>query len=225
MLIVNDKIFIVAYGSKTLWVTDLNGKIIKSIQDFDGCKTPRKLAASGEYLYIGCYESKTAGKGALVRMNTSDYSMTALESGSTPEQIAISNNKVYMVNCGWGYDNTVSVYDIAGGAFTKLDDIIVNYNPNYISTPNGELYVVCWPVWVEDNGNYVEQGDYIIQVVDTANNNAVSKLNLTFGDKRPNQVEMGKDGILYIMAADGNYPPTADIYSYNTTQSTIKTYI
>ncbi len=221
MVIADDKIFIVAYGSQTLWVTDLNGKVLKSFQDFDGCSKPRKLAASGDYVYIGCYtNAAAAGTGAVVRMSTSDYSMTALDAGSTPEQLAITGDKLYIANCGWGYDNTISVYDIAGGAFTKLDNIVVNYNPNFlVAAPNGKLYVNCWPVYnYDENWNYIgTTGSYVIQEIDPANNNAVTTLDITF-DKgnSPVEIAMGKDGILLINSADYNYPPTIDLYAYDT---------
>lgn len=105
--------------------------------------------------YVSFYKGKayvSAYDGSVTKIDTASLNVESkLSVGGALEQIAIVNNKLYVTNsANFQYqtanNSSVSVVDL--NTFTKLYDIPVGFNPNYISATNaGDLFVVT-------NGNY-----------------------------------------------------------------------
>lgn len=148
------KIYIAVNGSSQIEVIDVKtGLSIKQIPFFDGSKArqPRYMAFWEDKVYVCSFD------GTVARIDTSTLEVEAFAKvGRNPDGITVSNKKLYVSNSGGldyatsvGYDNTVSVIDIAG--FTEVKKIIVGCNPYRIhSDAYGYVYVAC-------RGDYKEQ--------------------------------------------------------------------
>lgn len=145
---------IIIYGSKmyismseelTIEVTDLEAKSLKQIKTESN---PRYFAVHEGKVYV------TYLNGYVARIDTATLTVDAkVKVGRNPEQLTVVNRRLYVANSGGfdfaseaGYDNTVSVVDIA--SFTELKKITVVINPSEVeSDERGNVYVIS-------KGNY-----------------------------------------------------------------------
>ena len=166
-----------AYGSKLYCVVNVSETV--EIMDLQTAKSlkqislsrmlPREITFYEGYAYVCCFS------GDVVKIDTAtmEVTATAQTGGLNPEGICVANGKLYVSNSGGlnyqhGYDNTVSVFDLA--TFTLMRKIPVVINPTRIdSDSQGDVYVVS-------NGNYEDvpmtlqridsQTDEVMQVFD-----------------------------------------------------------
>ena len=153
MLIYGSKIYIVVSVSSTIRVLDAaTRQDVDTIPIFDGeipCE-PRYLAAHNGKIYATCYNG---GEGIVARMDTATLLWEKRTSvGSYPEGIAVNNGKLYVANSGYGYDNTVSVVDIA--TFSELEKITVGANPNILRADGNYIYLSYQGDWEEVPGGF-----------------------------------------------------------------------
>jgi YVTN family beta-propeller protein len=147
IIVYGDKLYIAMFGESTIEVTDLEAKEIKQIKT-EG--QPRNFEAYGGKIYV------TYFNGYVARIDTSSLVVEAtVKVGRNPEQLAVSNGKLFVANSGGldfntetGYDKTVSVIDIA--TFTEERKIEVGINPcDVVADNSGNVYVVSM-------GNYMD---------------------------------------------------------------------
>ncbi|NDW09350.1 hypothetical protein D0T56_06710 [Dysgonomonas sp. 520] len=140
MLIYGSKMYITVTESNVVFVTDLSGKIINTIAPLDADSKPdlpRYLAAAGGKVYVTLYS------GHVARIDTTSCNIEAkAKVGAFPEEIAVSNNKLFVANSGYGSGNTVSVIDL-----NKFEEeataIEVRSNPMRIkANSQGDVYVI-----------------------------------------------------------------------------------
>ncbi|MGC3977327.1 MAG: YncE family protein [Paludibacteraceae bacterium] len=147
------KIYIVINGSSQIEVINAKtGVSVKQIPMFNGTigKQPRYVAAYGGKVYVSSYDD------TVTRIDTTSLSIDgSVAVGRDPEQLCITNNKIYVTNSGGmeyatgNYDNTVSIIDIA--TFKRTGKITVGMNPTKIKADdNGNLFVLS-------KGNYVSE--------------------------------------------------------------------
>ncbi|MDR2679314.1 MAG: hypothetical protein LBC47_00735 [Tannerella sp.] len=140
MVLYGSKMYIAVYGESTIEVTDLDAKSIKQI-DTEG--QPRCFAVDGGKVYVTYYN------GYVARIDTTSLTVEAkVRVGRNPEQLTVANGKLYVANSGgldWntemGYDNTVSVVNMATFTETKKIEVVVNPS-NIVSDGNREIYLV-----------------------------------------------------------------------------------
>ncbi|SHE86284.1 YncE family protein [Pedobacter caeni] len=140
------------------------GKSIKRIPFSDATEgfLPRYVVFNKDKAYVSSYDGK------ITKIDTASL---AIESrvlvGGALEQMAVVNNKLYVVNSahfqyGTADNSSVSVVDL--NTFTKSKSIPVGYNPtNITATKTGELFVIT-------KGNYADikaSVDKISSVTDT----------------------------------------------------------
>lgn len=144
MLLYGSKLYILVNVSGTVEVIDpATGKSIKQIQmkTTDGTsKEPRQIAAYDGKLYVTSFDD------TVTRIDTLTLQVDAeIVSGMDPEGITISNGKIYVANSGGlnfmnGYNNTLSIIDVA--SFTKTDEIEVVINPADVDKDSkGNIYI------------------------------------------------------------------------------------
>ena len=133
------KLYCVVNGSNTVEVMDvLTGKSIKQIS-LPG-KSPRRIAFWQNKAYVCCWD------GTVVRIDTAALTVeTAVNVGRNPEDLCVSNGKLYVTNSGGldfpNYDSTVSVVDLK--TFTETKRIVVGANPSRIQADNyGNVFLI-----------------------------------------------------------------------------------
>lgn len=144
MLIYGDKIYIAVYGSQVIEVTDLQGKSLKQIKsETEAPLQPRYMTSHEGKVYVSLYD------GYVARLDTASLEIEATVAvGRNPEQLAVSNNKLYVANSGGldyntelGYDKTVSVVDLTSFTETKKLDVVLN-PCNMAVDSEGDIYLV-----------------------------------------------------------------------------------
>lgn len=142
------KMYIVVNGSSTLEI--VNAKTAASIEKLDlkdGTvgRQPRYIVFNKNKAFISSYDGTVAVLDT-VSMAVEKY----IKVGSSPEQMAIANGKLYVANSGGlnypNYDKTVSVIDLT--SLTETKKITVVENPGGVFADSyGDVYVLS-------TGNY-----------------------------------------------------------------------
>lgn len=146
MIVYGSKMYIAVSGESTIEVAGLDAKSIKQIS----CGAqPRYLAAHEGKVYATYYD------GYVAKIDTLTLEVEAkVKVGRNPEQLAVYKNKIYVANSGGmdyntalGYDNTVSVIDLA--SFAEVQKIDVVLNPSSVVAADGGVFVASY-------GNYTD---------------------------------------------------------------------
>lgn len=192
ILVLGDEIYIAMNGSKVVFVTDRDLKIKETIEvENAGAKmAPRYLAESDGKIYVTYYE------GFLGEITPSTHKVRTTAVGSYPEGLCIKNGKAYVANSGYGYDNTISVVDLA--SFKEEKKITVNQNPQYVvADKDGKtLYVCSWDAY--DPVTYAVTSPSKLQKVDIASG---SVSDMTYSDVKC--IVEGPDNKMFV--AQGGY--------------------
>ena len=149
-------LYVSVYGSSYVAMLDLEGKELTRYSFSAEEGQPRYLAADGAYLYVTLYSGQVA------KLLASDLSLVDYASvGSNPEDIVVYDGQLLVANSGWGYDNTVTVIDMA--SFEPVKTISVAWNPQQFVLSGDSVYLLA-------NGQYDENWncDYPIQHLDVS---------------------------------------------------------
>lgn len=148
MKMYGNKIYIVLNGSNLIEVLDKStGASLKQINMMNGniSKSPRSIVFHGSNAFVTCYD------GYVDVLDTASLVITGrIQVGANPEDLAISNGKLYVSNSGGlnapQMDSTVSVINLVD--LQHVGKITVGLNPGRIITDaEGDLYVIA-------RGNY-----------------------------------------------------------------------
>lgn len=201
ILVYGGKIYITVYGSGVIEVTDLALNSIKQIKAEEGAEPlqPRYLTAHNGKVYVSLYDGYVAAI---------DTTALAIEKktkvGDNPEQLVVSNNKLYVPNSGGmneypsPYGNSVSVLSLPALVETKT--IEVGYNPCWMQVgKNGMVWLVS-----------VDYGNTLLQRINPANDEVKAIGPAT-------QIAVGNKNV-YIMQSeyDEAYNPTYTYHLYDT---------
>ncbi len=222
ILVFDEKIFIAVYNSAVIFVTDLSGTIITQIENSTP-KYPRYFATDGEYIYVSYYD------GGVAKIDPTTYDVTSeyIDTDGNPEQIAVTNGKLYVAISDYGYGNeesVVSVYDTASMTFLK--NITVIQNPTALAANStGDVFVISM-----GNYGYGDPAIYAtLQKID-ATTEAVTEISISGVEGNlPSTMVMGDDDILYVV--EGLSDDTTDwqmvgsVYAYDTTTGSVAEFI
>ena len=141
IVVYGSKMYIAVYTESTIEVTDLDANSIKQIRT-EG--QPRHMAVDGGKVYV------TYSNGYVARLDTGSLEVEArVRVGRNPEKLVVVADRLYVANSGGfdhntpgvGYDNTVSVVDVA--SFSEVKKIEVVINPCEVTYDKmGNVYVV-----------------------------------------------------------------------------------
>lgn len=144
------KMYVVVNVSSTVEVLDAaSAKSIKQIDMKDNGvgRQPRYVVFNENKAYISSYD------GTVAVLDTATLAIEKyIQVGRNPEQMAISNGKLYVANSGgldWpNYDNTISVIDLATDQEIKKIEVVMN--PRIVAADAyGDVYVIS-------TGNYAD---------------------------------------------------------------------
>lgn len=148
-----DHLYVSVYGSSYLAKLDLEGRELARYSFSSEEGQPRYLAAEGDYVYVTLYSGRVA------KMKASDLSVVGYAPvGQNPEDIVVYKGQLLVANSGWGYDNTVTVIDVA--TFDSIASIAVEWNPQQFVVAGDSVYLLA-------NGQYDENWncDYPVQSI------------------------------------------------------------
>lgn len=143
ILVYGSKIYVTVTTSNRLVVLEKDGKLIKSIEPKDGDAplNPRGLVADNGKVYVSYYYGH-----ALAVLDTTSLNVEeVIPVGRYPEQVAVSNGKVYVANSGGldypNYGTTVSVVNQNTLQVEKEIDVLLN--PAALQADSqGDIYLI-----------------------------------------------------------------------------------
>lgn len=157
--IYGSKLYVVVNGSDKVEIADASSS--KSLKTID-ITEPSYVAFHGKHAFVSSYTNNV-----YVIDTASMEIVKEIPVGRTPEQLAVSGDRVFVANAGWKdgylgreYDNTVSVID--ANSLIKIDDIVVDVNVDQVYADNkGKVYVINsalygdWPEILHPSRLYV----------------------------------------------------------------------
>ena len=148
-----DHLYVSVYGSSYVAKLDMDGKELTRYSFTAEEGQPRYLAAQEDYIYVTLYSGKVA------KMRADDLSVVDYAPvGKNPEDVVVYKDQLLVANSGWGYDNTLTVIDMA--SFDSIASITVEWNPQQLVVAGDSVFVLA-------NGLYDENWncDYPLQSV------------------------------------------------------------
>lgn len=140
------KLFVVVNNSHKVEILGANSVKRIAKMDIPNC---RSIAFDGDCAYVTSYVALKPletpdQKGAVYRIDLNTYKITGEVSvGYQPEQLVIKGGKAYVANSGGfraGYDNTVSVVDLASMSVDYTIEVVPNLQ-KMLEDENGNLWV------------------------------------------------------------------------------------
>lgn len=191
-----DYLYVSVYGSSYLAKLDLDGRELARYSFSPEEGQPRYLAAGGDYIYVTLYSGKVA------KIKAADLSLVDYASvGKNPEDIVLYKGQLLVANSGWGYDNTVTVIDVA--TFDSIGSITVEWNPQQLVVAGDSVYLLA-------NGQYDENWncDYPVQSINVADRTARTITHATRA--------VAYDGMLYLCHSTTDWATYETINSFFT---------
>lgn len=143
----------------------------------------RYVAGYGPHIYVSSYVSPvqgdpTAPVGAVFKVDTISMEIVGrIDVGYQPEEMAISNGKLYVANSGGyrvpDYDHTVSVIDLRFFAITRVIDVAINLHR--VKRGNNGL------IYVSSRGDYANIPSRLF-VIDPKTDNVVNEIETPVSD-------------------------------------------
>jgi len=202
MIGVGQCIVISVYNSKVIYIVNSVGKLLYDPISFTN-RSPRYLAYDNDYIYVSFYE----GYLGRISRSTAKY-VDEVQVGRNPEQIAVSDGKIYVANSGGldypDYDSTVSVVDAKTFKVTATIDVVTNPTDMTIDG-DGDLYLIS-------KGDYGAVPNTLQRI-----NTRTDKVENTF-DFVATAMSIGKDGIMYILSSqyDASWNAVTKFYKFDT---------
>ncbi|WP_456087579.1 DUF5074 domain-containing protein [Parabacteroides sp.] len=187
MLVYGSKMYVSVTSSNRLAVMDMSGKLVKAIEpENEGGEPmrPRYLAADKGKIYMAYFY----GHSVAVLDTASLEVEKVIPVGRYPEQIVVSNNKLYVANSGGNdypnYGKTVSVINLSSLEVEKEIEVVIN--PCRLeANEKGDIYVISMGNY-EDIPNTLQRIDSTTGTVKTIENGSCMDL---------------RDGFLYVLYA------------------------
>lgn len=148
MLIYGSKMYISVTGSRRIYVTDLTGKLLKTVDNKDAIITLKPADIAQEPYSLIAHQGKvyaTFYGGSIARIDTTSFNIekTISNVGLYPERMVVVNNNLYVTNrSGYNIDPSTSIYRIDLTSFNSAIPITVGLNPTQIlADKSGNLFV------------------------------------------------------------------------------------
>lgn len=145
VIVYGSKVYVTMFGSNLIYVLDKDAKILSEIKPVNASNeplSPRSLVAHSGKVYVSLYGGYV-GRVDTVSMKMDD---TKVKVGPYPEQMTVTNNKLYVATSSYGEKHTsevISVIDLNNFTGSGTEKT-VGLNPTQItSDTKGNVYVIC----------------------------------------------------------------------------------
>ncbi len=143
----NDKVLIAINNSNKVEI--VNSDDFKSIASVEVMQ-PRYIAVEDDKAYV----SSWANGGKVYIIDLGSYTVVdSIEVGSAPEGLIIENNKLYVANTGWGYEQTVSIIKLSDLSTVKTLNVDADSPAHFVKDKNDMI-------WVLANGKVIYDQNY-----------------------------------------------------------------
>ncbi len=208
----NEKLYIVVNGSNCVMVVNKdNAKKVALIPiTTSENPQPRNIVEAGARIYVSCFD----GHICVINPTNNKVVSTITTQGRNPEQMTISNGKLY-VSCNGGldfpnYDNKVEVYDLE--TMEMIKQIEVGLNPGNIQSKDGFIYA-------QIRGNYGDIAQELIKI-DAQSDEIVERINIDI-----NTFDIIGDKILFTNTDYATYTNTYKTIPLNNLNATPEDFI
>lgn len=184
----DDKVLIAVNNSNKVEI--VNSDDFKSIATVEVMQ-PRYIAVDVDKAYVTSWAN--GGKVYVIDLNS--YSITDSASvGSSPEEILIENNKIYVANNGWGYEQTVSILKLSDLSEVKTLNIDAYGPAQLVKDKNNMIWVLAsGQIKYDQNYNVVgHEPSALVQI--NPNTDDISKHMWLFNEKHPTKMGINKAG-------------------------------
>ncbi len=189
----DDKVLIAVNNSNKVEI--VNSDDFKSIATVEVIQ-PRYIAVDDNKAYVTSWAN--GGKVYVIDLNSNSITDSAAI-GPNPEEILIENNKIYVANNGWGYEQTVSILKLSDLSLVKTLNIDA-YGPAQLVKDKNEMIWVLASGQVQYDQNYNVVGhepSALVQI--NPNTDEISKHMWLFNEMHPTKLGINKaEDKLYI---------------------------
>lgn len=206
MIKYQDNIYVSIYGSN--YIAKLNAACVEQSRmtftdDKDLAAGIRYIAAENGYIYASFY----GGVIAKINANTLKVEKKITGLGNNLEGVTICNDKLYVANSYKIVDSKyiylTDVFIIDLDSFSLKETLTVTQNPNQLVEKEDKVFLISWDYSSESQ---------VLQLIDPANNNRVSKLGYA------TNMAVGDD-ILYLVDSRTDYSNWPETVTVNTFSS------
>ncbi len=189
----DDKVLIAVNNSNKVEVVNSND--FKSIATIEVMQ-PRYIAVEDNKAYVTSWAN--GGKVYVIDLNSNSITDSAAV-GRSPEEILIENNKIYVANNGWGYEQTVSILKLSDLSLVKTLNIDAYGPAQLVKDKNDMIWVLAsGQVQYDQNYNVVgHEPSALVQI--NPNTDEISKHMWLFNEMHPTKMGINKaEDKLYI---------------------------
>lgn len=206
MIKYQDNIYVSIYGSN--YIAKLNAACVEQSRmtftdDKDLAAGIRYMAAENGYIYASFY----GGVIAKINANTLKVEKKITGLGNNLEGVTICNDKLYVANSykivDTKYIYLTDVFVIDLDSFSLKETLTVTQNPNQLVEEEDKVFLISWDYSSES---------YVLQLIDPAYNNKVSKLGYATN-------MAASDDILYLVDSRTDYSNWPETVTVNTFSS------
>lgn len=194
-MLFRDKVYVLMSGSKSLKVFSVHTFHLEISAAFPGT-TPCAMAIDS--LRNCIYIARLFENSILVADLATLHVLDTIAVGANPQDLMLSNNRLFVCNSGFGFDRSVSV--VNPDTRKVIDTLFVGLGPSGIAAgSDGRLWVVCSGRITMDEtlpGSVCRIDPLVLAVTDS----------IAFAEPLGNTIVAGKNGVMFVVgSATGSY--------------------
>lgn len=140
----DDRLFVVLNNGGR--VAEYDARTLEWTRDYTDLPSPRYLAIAGDKAFVtSLYTDNTTYTGGIVSVLdlSTGQKVRDVAVGDNPEGVAVSGERVYVANSGFGYGSTVSVLDARTNTVVNTIDVDCDGPRMALADDEGDVWIFC----------------------------------------------------------------------------------